>query len=159
MHFWKWMWDEFVKTSYLWGGVFGLQFVFTNPDLLFSPIQETNVLGFKGPRKMSVIIPGMNMDHERVSIRPRNVRSSASGMCVHVHHVTLRTASFFVSGTRVAAGKMAEQEHRKRHWTSQQDARVERRHAVLRAQLPRQSHSGLRQEFPDHPRQRPWVGG
>ncbi|XP_039921960.1 tubby protein homolog isoform X8 [Hirundo rustica] len=33
---------------------------------------ETNVLGFKGPRKMSVIIPGMNMDHERVSIRPRN---------------------------------------------------------------------------------------
>lgn len=36
--------------------------------------QETNVLGFKGPRKMSVIIPGMNMDHERVSIRPRNVR-------------------------------------------------------------------------------------
>ncbi|KAJ3593402.1 hypothetical protein NHX12_005737 [Muraenolepis orangiensis] len=26
---------------------------------------ETNVLGFKGPRKMSVIIPGMNMDHER----------------------------------------------------------------------------------------------
>ncbi|XP_041337102.1 tubby protein homolog isoform X4 [Pyrgilauda ruficollis] len=34
--------------------------------------KETNVLGFKGPRKMSVIIPGMNMDHERVSIRPRN---------------------------------------------------------------------------------------
>nr|XP_009683012.1 PREDICTED: tubby protein homolog isoform X7 [Struthio camelus australis] len=33
---------------------------------------ETNVLGFKGPRKMSVIIPGMNMDHERVSIKPRN---------------------------------------------------------------------------------------
>ncbi|KAG8438433.1 hypothetical protein GDO86_008929 [Hymenochirus boettgeri] len=33
---------------------------------------ETNVLGFKGPRKMSVIIPGMNMDQERVSIRPRN---------------------------------------------------------------------------------------
>ncbi|XP_077177820.1 tubby protein homolog isoform X2 [Paroedura picta] len=33
---------------------------------------ETNVLGFKGPRKMSVIIPGMSMDHERVSIRPRN---------------------------------------------------------------------------------------
>ncbi|XP_051819927.1 tubby protein homolog isoform X5 [Antechinus flavipes] len=33
---------------------------------------ETNVLGFKGPRKMSVIIPGMSMVHERVSIRPRN---------------------------------------------------------------------------------------
>uniref|UniRef100_A0A8C6SYH3 Tubby-like protein n=1 Tax=Neogobius melanostomus TaxID=47308 RepID=A0A8C6SYH3_9GOBI len=38
--------------------------------------QETNVLGFKGPRKMSVIIPGMNMDHERVSIRPRNDHES-----------------------------------------------------------------------------------
>ncbi|MGH0131781.1 UNVERIFIED_CONTAM: hypothetical protein FKN15_053147 [Acipenser sinensis] len=34
---------------------------------------ETNVLGFKGPRKMSVIIPGMNTDHEKVSIRPQNV--------------------------------------------------------------------------------------
>uniref|UniRef100_A0A8C5URS9 Tubby-like protein n=1 Tax=Microcebus murinus TaxID=30608 RepID=A0A8C5URS9_MICMU len=33
---------------------------------------ETNVLGFKGPRKMSVIVPGMNMVHERVSIRPHN---------------------------------------------------------------------------------------
>ncbi|XP_076969995.1 tubby protein homolog isoform X3 [Tamandua tetradactyla] len=33
---------------------------------------ETNVLGFKGPRKMSVIVPGMNMVHERVSVRPRN---------------------------------------------------------------------------------------
>lgn len=42
-------------------------------DCLSSVLQETNVLGFKGPRKMSVIIPGMNMDHERVSIRPRNV--------------------------------------------------------------------------------------
>ncbi|KAM9079067.1 tubby protein homolog isoform 2-T2 [Megaptera novaeangliae] len=33
---------------------------------------ETNVLGFKGPRKMSVVVPGMTMVHERVSIRPRN---------------------------------------------------------------------------------------
>lgn len=36
-------------------------------------LQETNVLGFKGPRKMTVIIPGMNADNERVPIRPRNV--------------------------------------------------------------------------------------
>ncbi|XP_019348055.2 tubby-related protein 1 [Alligator mississippiensis] len=35
-------------------------------------IYETNVLGFKGPRKMTVIIPGMNSDNERVPIRPRN---------------------------------------------------------------------------------------
>lgn len=47
--------------------------IVTDNVLLCHFIQETNVLGFKGPRKMSVIIPGMNMDHERVSIRPRNV--------------------------------------------------------------------------------------
>ncbi|KAK1152631.1 tubby-related protein 1-like isoform X1 [Acipenser oxyrinchus oxyrinchus] len=35
-------------------------------------IYETNVLGFKGPRRMTVIIPGMNEDSERVPIRPRS---------------------------------------------------------------------------------------
>ncbi|XP_042329374.1 tubby-related protein 2 isoform X2 [Sceloporus undulatus] len=33
---------------------------------------ETNVLGFRGPRKMTVIIPGMNSDNERICIRPKN---------------------------------------------------------------------------------------
>ncbi|KAJ7313936.1 hypothetical protein JRQ81_005756 [Phrynocephalus forsythii] len=33
---------------------------------------ETNVLGFRGPRKMTVIIPGMNADNERICIRPKN---------------------------------------------------------------------------------------
>ncbi|KAL4232945.1 hypothetical protein ACF0H5_007633 [Mactra antiquata] len=33
---------------------------------------ETNVLGFKGPRKMTIVIPGMNLDHERVDIKPRD---------------------------------------------------------------------------------------
>lgn len=33
---------------------------------------ETNVLGFKGPRKMTVIIPGMLETDERVDIRPKN---------------------------------------------------------------------------------------
>ncbi|XP_062449392.1 tubby-related protein 3 [Rhea pennata] len=37
---------------------------------------ETNVLGFKGPRKMSVIIPGMNMNHKRIPIQPRNEHES-----------------------------------------------------------------------------------
>ncbi|XP_076132707.1 tubby-related protein 3 [Alosa pseudoharengus] len=35
-------------------------------------IYETNVLGFKGPRKMTVVIPGMNEDSERVPIQARN---------------------------------------------------------------------------------------
>ncbi|XP_024862184.1 tubby protein homolog isoform X2 [Kryptolebias marmoratus] len=33
---------------------------------------ETNVLGFKGPRKMTVIIPGMLENNERVSICPKS---------------------------------------------------------------------------------------
>uniref|UniRef100_A0A668ABP9 Tubby-like protein n=1 Tax=Myripristis murdjan TaxID=586833 RepID=A0A668ABP9_9TELE len=37
---------------------------------------ETNVLGFKGPRKMTVIIPGMNMNFERVPVRPSNEQES-----------------------------------------------------------------------------------
>uniref|UniRef100_A0AAY5L2B7 TUB like protein 1b n=2 Tax=Esox lucius TaxID=8010 RepID=A0AAY5L2B7_ESOLU len=35
-------------------------------------IYETNVLGMKGPRRLTVIIPGMNKDSERVPIRPRS---------------------------------------------------------------------------------------
>ncbi|XP_077773234.1 tubby-related protein 2 isoform X4 [Podarcis muralis] len=33
---------------------------------------ETNVLGFRGPRKMTVIIPGVDADNERICIRPKN---------------------------------------------------------------------------------------
>jgi hypothetical protein len=35
-------------------------------------LYETNIFGFKGPRKMSVIIPGMTCDFERVVITPRD---------------------------------------------------------------------------------------
>lgn len=38
---------------------------------LIGVVYETNVLGFKGPRKMTIVIPGMNLDHERVDIKPR----------------------------------------------------------------------------------------
>jgi len=46
--------------------------------------QETNILGFKGPRKMSVIIPGMNLEHERVELRPRTVSylSTFASLCI-----------------------------------------------------------------------------
>ncbi|XP_036976818.1 tubby-related protein 3 isoform X2 [Acanthopagrus latus] len=37
---------------------------------------ETNVLGFKGPRKMTVIIPGMSVNFERVPVRPQNEQES-----------------------------------------------------------------------------------
>ena len=38
-------------------------------------VKETNLMGLRGPRKMSIIIPGMNLDPERVDIRPANVFS------------------------------------------------------------------------------------
>lgn len=37
---------------------------------LAAVIYDTNVLGFKGPRKMTVILPGMTTDHERVQLQP-----------------------------------------------------------------------------------------
>uniref|UniRef100_A0A671NFK3 Tubby C-terminal domain-containing protein n=1 Tax=Sinocyclocheilus anshuiensis TaxID=1608454 RepID=A0A671NFK3_9TELE len=37
---------------------------------------ETNVLGFKGPRKMTVIIPGMDDDNKQVPICPRTDNDS-----------------------------------------------------------------------------------
>ena len=39
---------------------------------LCAVVYDTNVLGFKGPRKMTVIIPGMGLDHERVPIQPQS---------------------------------------------------------------------------------------
>lgn len=50
-------------------------------------LQETNVLGFKGPRKMTVIIPGMNMNFERVPVRPTCV---SADICQSHHHYECR---------------------------------------------------------------------
>jgi hypothetical protein len=35
-------------------------------------VYETNVLGFKGPRKMTVVVPAMTHDHKRIAVKPRN---------------------------------------------------------------------------------------
>ncbi|EPQ15963.1 Tubby-related protein 2 [Myotis brandtii] len=35
---------------------------------------DTNVLGFRGPRKMSVIIPGIDGQNKRISVQPQNER-------------------------------------------------------------------------------------
>lgn len=37
---------------------------------LAAVMYDTNVLGFKGPRKMTVLLPGM-VDEERVAIHPQ----------------------------------------------------------------------------------------
>ncbi|XP_045148905.1 tubby-related protein 2 [Echinops telfairi] len=39
---------------------------------------ETNVLGFRGPRKMTVIIPGLDTENQRMTVQPRNVSPSIS---------------------------------------------------------------------------------
>ncbi|XP_043266948.1 protein king tubby [Venturia canescens] len=39
---------------------------------LAAVVYDTNVLGFKGPRKMTVIIPGMTSDQKRIPICPRD---------------------------------------------------------------------------------------
>ncbi|XP_077493110.1 tub domain-containing protein ktub isoform X1 [Amblyomma americanum] len=33
-------------------------------------VYETNVLGFKGPRKMTVVLPAMTKDHKRIELKP-----------------------------------------------------------------------------------------
>ncbi|MEQ2243062.1 Tubby- protein 3 [Ilyodon furcidens] len=40
---------------------------------------DTNLLGFKGPRKMTVVLPGMNMNFERIPVRPQNEQESLVG--------------------------------------------------------------------------------
>ncbi|XP_044749373.1 protein king tubby isoform X1 [Coccinella septempunctata] len=39
---------------------------------LAAVVYDTNVLGFKGPRKMTVIIPGMTVEQQRVNIYPQD---------------------------------------------------------------------------------------
>lgn len=39
---------------------------------LAAVIYDTNVLGFKGPRKMTVILPGMTVEQQRVNIYPQD---------------------------------------------------------------------------------------
>ncbi|XP_030890192.1 tubby-related protein 1 isoform X2 [Leptonychotes weddellii] len=55
---------------------------------LAAVIYETNVLGFRGPRRMTVIIPGMNTENERVPIRPRN---ASDGLLVRWQNKTLES--------------------------------------------------------------------
>ncbi|KAM5262672.1 tubby-related protein 1 [Ctenodactylus gundi] len=55
---------------------------------LAAVIYETNVLGFRGPRRMTVIIPGMNAENNRVPIRPRN---ASDGLLVRWQNKTLES--------------------------------------------------------------------
>lgn len=65
-----------------------------NSHTLCTIWQETNVLGFKGPRKMTVIIPGMNMNFERVPVRPQNVSLMVLESCGAWHSNVFETSVF-----------------------------------------------------------------
>lgn len=51
---------------------------------LAAVIYDTNVLGFKGPRKMTVIIPGMTPDQKRVEIHPRDDQETLLGKYIGI---------------------------------------------------------------------------
>ncbi|XP_012404445.2 tubby-related protein 1 [Sarcophilus harrisii] len=53
---------------------------------LAAVIYETNVLGFRGPRRMTVIIPGMSSENKRIPIRPRN---ASDGLLVRWQNKTM----------------------------------------------------------------------
>lgn len=38
---------------------------------LAAVIYETNILGLKGPRKMTIAIPAMTHEHKRIAVKPR----------------------------------------------------------------------------------------
>ena len=42
------------------------------------------MLGFKGPRKMTIVLPGMGVDHKRIPVQPKMV-----GFFYSLFHVTL----------------------------------------------------------------------
>jgi len=50
--------------------VWDLTFLLKGVFLQFVVLQDTNVLGFKGPRRMTVILPGMGLDQQRIPMRP-----------------------------------------------------------------------------------------
>lgn len=56
---------------------------------LAAVIYDTNVLGFKGPRKMTVIIPGMTPDQKRVEICPRDESETLLGNHLTIIHLAL----------------------------------------------------------------------
>ena len=58
-------------------------------------MQETNVLGFKGPRKMTVLIPGMNLDHERIELKPQTVRNKCFEQCLSRNYVLIGCSDSF----------------------------------------------------------------
>lgn len=58
------------------------------------------MLGFKGPRKMTVVIPGMDEDNERVAIRARSV-SDVKLVFQFNLHIMIPLESFNLQCTKI----------------------------------------------------------
>lgn len=152
-----------------------------NSHTLCAIWQETNVLGFKGPRKMTVIIPGMSMNFERVPVRPQNVSPIGPWIlcrlgiwtngCFKKHWewypgdnwvcvvCEMHRQGLDIYPCDTGAGEPPEQVAEplagQPDRAAQQGARVERRHPVLCAELPRPRHSGFGQKLSNRSWQRP----
>lgn len=114
--------------------------------------QETNVLGFKGPRKMTVIIPGMLENDERVSIHPKHVWLQPLPQMLVVGGLVSKRHCL-TAGAGDPPDPPCEQKHRQAGHPGEQIPNVEWTDTILRPQLPRTRHPGFHQELPDHP---PW---
>lgn len=57
-------------------------------------MQDTNVLGFKGPRKMTVLIPGMTHNEKRVQIIPHDNTDTMLGKCEFIVFVYFMVGNF-----------------------------------------------------------------
>lgn len=102
---------------------------------------------------MTVVIPGMNMNFERVPVRPQNV---SLGPCTSpLMRRPLASVLLRVTGAGEHPEQVAQSLPGQPDRAAQQGAGVERGHAVVRAELPRPRHPSLGQELPDRARQRP----
>ena len=57
-----------VHTCVLLNGEYAVQYI------LYTA-QDVNVLGMKGPRKMTVVIPALSRNGERIPVKPERVRT------------------------------------------------------------------------------------
>lgn len=71
-----------------------MKFIMTVHVILL--FQETNLLGFKGPRKMTVLLPGMTAEHTRVPFKPESEHDSLIGIVLSLNKTIYVYFSFFL---------------------------------------------------------------
>lgn len=95
------------------------------------------------------------MNFERVPVRPQNVSLAPCTSALARARLRLAKVVLCVTGAGEHPEQVAQSLPGQPDRAAQQGSRVERGHAVVRAQLPRTRHPSLGQELPDSARQRP----